>query len=136
MNTNRILLAGLVSGVFAFLAGWLIFGILFKDLMPASMSSVMRSDENMIMWAMVVSNLLWGLLMAYIFVQWANISTWQSGATAGALLGLMITASFDTGYYAMTTLFTLQEVAVDVAINTVWVALIGAFTGWWLGWKK
>ena len=136
MNTNRILLAGLVGGVFAFLFGWLLWGIIFKDMMPAGMASVTRAEADMVMWAMVASNLIWGVLMAYIFVQWANISTWLSGAKAGAILGLLISAAYDMGFFSMTTLFTLQDVALDIALNTFFVAVMGAVIGWWLGWKK
>ncbi len=136
MNTNRILLAGLVGGVFAFLFGWLLWGIIFKDMMPAGMASVTRAEADMVMWAMVASNLIWGVLMAYIFVQWANISTWLSGAKAGAILGLLISAAYDMGFFSMTTLFTLQDVAFDIALNTFFVAVMGAVIGWWLGWKK
>ena len=136
MNTNRILLAGLVAGVFAFFFGWLVFGILFKDMMPAGMGPVMRSEETMVMWAMVASNLIWGIFVAYVFVQWANISTWQTGAMAGAVMGLLISAAFDTGFYSMTTMYTVQDVVIDVAINTFFVAVMGAVTGWWKKKKK
>jgi hypothetical protein len=136
MNINRILLAGLVGGVFAFLAGWLIFGILLKDMMPAGMVSVMRKDEDFVFWAIILSNLFWGITLAYIFVQWANISTWQAGAFAGAVLGFLISASYDFGFYSMTTLYSIQDVLTDIIINTLWVGLIGAVIGWWLGWKK
>ncbi|MBK9735023.1 MAG: hypothetical protein IPO92_08670 [Saprospiraceae bacterium] len=59
--------------------GWLVFGIIFKDAMNVPMEGFMKPESEFVMWAMVVSNLMWGLLMAYIFVQWANISTWMSG---------------------------------------------------------
>ncbi len=135
MNTNKILVAGLIGGVFSFFFGWLLWGIVFKDMMPAGMASVIRPESDMIMWAMVVSNLLWGIFMAYIFVQWANISTWQGGASAGAIMGLLISAAYDTNFYSMTTLFTLQDIALDVALNTFFVATMGAVVGWWLGRK-
>ena len=135
MNTNKILVAGLIGGVFSFFFGWLLWGIVFKDMMPAGMASVIRPESDMIMWAMVVSNLLWGIFMAYIFVQWANISTWQGGASAGAIMGLLISAAYDTNFYSMTTLFTLQDIALDVALNTFFVAVMGAVVGWWLGRK-
>ena len=86
-------------------------------MMPACMASV-GAGAGMIMWAMVASNLLWGVVMAYIFVQWANISTWQSRVTPGTILGLFISAAYDFGFFAMTTLFTLQDVAIYVALNT------------------
>lgn len=135
MNTNKILVAGLIGGVFSFFFGWLVFGILLKDMMPSGMASVMRPEADMIMWAMIVSNLVWGLLMAFIFVQWANISTWMSGAKAGAILGLLIATAYDMNFYAMSTLFTLQDVVMDIVMNTLFVAVMGAVVGWWLGRK-
>jgi len=135
MNTNKILVAGLIGGVFSFFFGWLVFGILLKDMMPSGMASVLRPEADMIMWAMIVSNLVWGLLMAFIFVQWANISTWMSGAKAGAILGLLIATAYDMNFYAMSTLFTLQDVVMDIVMNTLFVAVMGAVVGWWLGRK-
>ncbi len=135
MNTNKILVAGLIGGVFSFFFGWLLFGILLKDMMPSGMASVLRPEADMIMWAMIVSNLVWGLLMAFIFVQWANISTWMSGAKAGAILGLLIATAYDMNFYAMSTLFTLQDVVMDIVMNTLFVAVMGAVVGWWLGRK-
>lgn len=133
MNTQKILIAGVIGGVFAFLAGFVIWGLLLKDVSPSGMANVMRGDENMVWWALVVSNLLWGFLLAYIFVQWANISTLQGGAVAGGLLGFLISAAYNTGMYSMTTLFELKDVLMDIITNTVWTALIGAIIGWWLG---
>jgi hypothetical protein len=135
MNTNKILVAGLIGGVFSFFFGWLIFGFLLKDMMPSGMASVLRPEADMIMWAMIVSNLVWGLLMAFIFVQWASIATWMSGAKAGAILGLLIATAYDMNFYAMSTMFTLQDVVMDIIINTLFVAVMGAVVGWWLGRK-
>lgn len=136
MNTNRILIAGLIGGIFAFFAGWLIFGLLLTDIMPQGMMTMMRKDEDMIFWAMILSNILWAITLAFIFVQWANITTLKAGAIAGAILGFLITSAFDFGLFSMTTLFTLPEVMRDILINTVWVAILGGVIGWWLGWKK
>jgi hypothetical protein len=59
MNTNKILVAGLVGGVFAFFFGWLVFGILFPDLMKIPIDGFMKPETDMVIWAMVISNLLW-----------------------------------------------------------------------------
>ena len=73
--------------------------------------------------------------MAFIFVQWASITTWMSGAKAGAILGLLIATAYDMNFYAMTTMFTLQDVVMDIIMNTLFVAVMGAVVGWWLGRK-
>lgn len=135
MNTNKILVAGLIGGIFAFFFGWLVFGLLFPDLMKIPLEGFMKSEADMVMWAMFVSNLLWGLLMAYIFVQWANISTWMAGAKAGATLGLLISAAYDFGFFAMTNMFTLNSMLIDIVVNTLYVGILGAVVGLWLGRK-
>lgn len=136
MQLTKIFIAGLVGGTFAFLAGWIIFGILLKDIMSEGMNTIMRAEEEMVFWAMILSNVLWATTIAWIFVQWAKITTWQGGAIAGAILGFLITASFDFGFYAMTTMFSITDLIRDITVNTIWVALMGAVIGWWLGWKK
>ncbi len=135
MNTNKILVAGLIGGIFAFFFGWLVFGLLFPDLMKIPLEGFMKPEADMVMWAMFVSNLLWGLLMAYIFVQWANISTWMAGAKAGATLGLLISAAYDFGFFAMTNMFTLNSMLIDIVVNTLYVGILGAVVGLWLGRK-
>lgn len=129
----KILVAGLIGGIFAFFAGWLIYGILLKGWMPSGMAAVQRPETEMVWWAMIASNLLWGIFIAYVFVQWANISTLQGGAVAGAILGFLISAAFDTGLYSMTTLYATADIVKDVAMTTVFTALLGAVVGWWLG---
>jgi uncharacterized membrane protein len=76
-----------------------------------------------------------GILIAYIFVQWANISTWLTGAKAGAILGFLISAAYDFGFFAMTHMFTLNSMAIDIIVNTFYVGIMGAVVGWWLGRK-
>jgi uncharacterized membrane protein len=132
MNTKKILIAGLVGGIAAFFLGWLLFGILLKDMGPDPLPGFMREDADFVMWAMVLSNLFFGILLAYIYVQWANIATWITGAKAGAILGFLIGASYDLSYFAMSNVFTLSSMITDILLTTVWTALIGAIIGWWL----
>jgi hypothetical protein len=135
MNTNKILVAGLVGGVFSFFFGWLVFGIILKDMAPNNIEGLMRADEDFVVWAMVISNLLYGLLFAYIFVEWASISTWMTGGKAGAILGFLIAGSYATSMFAMTNMNTMQSMIIDVVSNTIYSAIVGAVVGWWLGRK-
>ncbi|MBK8517474.1 MAG: hypothetical protein IPL55_14660 [Saprospiraceae bacterium] len=135
MNTNKILVAGLIGGVFSFFFGWLIYGILLADMMPENVPDLNRAEADMIWWAVIVSNLLYGILFAYVFVQWASISTWMGGAKAGAILGFLITASYDTGLFAFTKMHTMQSMIMDIVVGTIFAAIVGAVIGWWLGRK-
>ncbi|HRG43088.1 MAG TPA: hypothetical protein PKY97_01445 [Saprospiraceae bacterium] len=135
MNTQKILIAGIVGGIFSFLLGWVVFGVLLKDMDPGGYASVMRPEEDFVFWSMLLSNICWAVLLSYIFVQWANINTLQGGAMAGAITGFLAIASFDFGMYAMTTLYSLQSLATDIVINIIMGACVGGFIGWWLGWR-
>jgi hypothetical protein len=133
MNFKKIFLVGLFGGIFSFFLGWLLFGIVFKDAMHYEVEGVMKSDTDMVWWAMILSNLLWGWLFAYIFIRWASISTWLAGLKAGAIIGLLFVAALDFGFLSMTNLFTLNGAIVDILINTVYCGIIGAFVGWLSG---
>ncbi len=136
MNTQKILIAGIVGGIFSFLLGFLVFGFLLKDMDPGGFAAILRPEEDFILWSMLLSNIFWALLCSYIFVKWANINTLQGGAVAGAIIGSLAIASVDFGMYATTTLFTLQSVAIDIVINIGMGACVGGFIGWWLGWRS
>ena len=80
MGTNKILISGLVSGIAVFLLGYLFYGVIFMNTMEGmtgTATGVMREMDAMVWWALIVGNLIWGFLLAYIFGMWANISTFM-----------------------------------------------------------
>ncbi len=135
MNVQKILVAGVLGGVFSFFLGWLMWGMLFKDAMPDNVPGLMKAEADMVWWAMILSNLMFGIFLAYIFVQWSSISTWMTGASAGATIGFLLTCSLDLGFFAMSNMHTMNSMLMDIALNTVYFAITGAFMGWWLGRK-
>lgn len=135
MSIKKVSIAGLAGGVVAFFLGWLIYGILLKDFMADHMNtSIMLPDADMVWWAMIVSNLVWGFTLAYIFNRWANISTLSAGLSAGAIICFLISLSYSLSFYAMSTLYTdMTGLAVDIIAGTVMGAVIGAAVGFVLG---
>lgn len=134
MKWTKVLFVGVLTGIFAFFFGWLVFGILIPDSTEYGVEGLMRGDNEMVWWAMIVSNLAWGLLLAYIFVRWANISTWWTGFKAALMIGFLITLSFDTGMYSMTNMFSdLTSLLIDLVLNTVYTGILGALAGWLAG---
>ncbi|MBK6948264.1 MAG: hypothetical protein IPH16_09550 [Haliscomenobacter sp.] len=137
MSTNKILLAGLAGGVVYFLLGWLIYGMVLASFMngqstPEGMA-VMRPDEGMIFWAMIVGNIAGGMLLAVIFGRWANISTWQTGAMAGAVIAGLMAMSYDFLLYGTTNMMTLTGILADIVVYAVMGAIAGAVVALVLG---
>ncbi len=139
MNTNKILLAGLIGGVASFFAGWLIWGILLADFMKANTSAAaqdtMRSENNMVWWALILGNLASGLLLALIFGRWGKISTLATGAKAGAVIGLLVSLYYDMVTYGTANMMTLNGTLANILANAVVFGITGAAAGWYLGRK-
>ena len=136
MNTNKILLAGLIGGAVAFLLGFLAYGLICRDFFESNMGSatgVMRGDDEMLWVPMIIGHLAWGLLFALIYGRWANISTFATGAKAGAAIGLLVGLAFDMIQLGSTHMSNLTGALADVAILTVISAVIGGVVGWFLG---
>jgi hypothetical protein len=127
MNTNKILVGGIVGGVAFFFLGWLIYGILLAGYMAANGNTcIMRPMDQMIWWALILSNLMWGFLLAVIF-NWSKTNGWMEGAKKAAIFGLLIGLSIDLGYYAMSTMYlNMTAIVVDVIASVVMTTIGGA----------
>ena len=98
MKSNKILIGGLLGGLTSFLLGWILYGVIFRDTMTSPIAGLMKSDADMVWWALILSSLFQGLLISYIFGRWANITTAMGGASAGA--GMTETARAASGCWA------------------------------------
>ncbi len=136
MKSNNILIGGLIGGVTSFLLGWIIYGVLLKDAMTSPVSGLMKPETDMVWWAMIGSCLAQGFLLSYIFGRWANITTAVGGASAGATLGILMALYYDLGFYAMSNMFTMQTMLMDIVMSGVMMGAVGAVVGWWLGRSK
>lgn len=137
MNSNKIIISGIAGGVAYFLLGWLIYGIVLSDFMAANGNQcIMRPMEQMIWWAMIVSNIAGGLLLAFI-LSWANCSSVASGVRIGAIIGLLLGISIDLSFYSMSTLYlNMTGVIVDIAVTVFMMAAIAAVVAWVMGMGK
>lgn len=131
MNTNKILLGGILGGITFFILGWLIYGIALADYMAAhSNTSVNRPMEEMIWWAMILSNLISGFLMAFI-LSWSGTSNFVGGLKIGAIVGLLFGLSIDLSFYAMTTMFSdMNSLFIDIVVYSVMTALASGVIAW------
>jgi hypothetical protein len=134
MKTQKILIGTLVAGVAMLFLGWLIYGKLLADYMHENCdSSSARPMEQMVWWAMIASNLVWGLLLALI-LNWSGSNGAMSGAKTGVIVGFLAALGFDLGMYSMTTMFTNHNVIiVDSLAYAVLFAVSGLLAGWIMG---
>ena len=137
MKTNKILVGGITGGVALFLLGWVIYGILLMDYSTANYNQCMnRPMQEMIWWSMIVSNLALGFLLATIF-SWSNTTGFMAGAKTAGIIGLLLSASMDFGYYSMTTMYVNPSVIiVDIIAYTIYLAIAGAIVAWAMGMVK
>jgi len=136
MSNNKILVAGIIGAVTYFILGFLVYDLALSGFYGEHMvKTCMRGDEETVWWAMIVSHLAWGIFIALIYGRWASISTFATGAKAGAVIGALVSLAINLGQYAMFTNMDLTIALTDVVVGAVLTAIIGGVVGWWLGRK-
>jgi hypothetical protein len=137
MNSKNFMTAGIAGGVVCFFLGWLVYGILLADYMtsnaPAQMAGMMRSEADMVWWALILGNLLSAFLLSYIFTRVGHVNTPAAGAKTGALIGLFMAGSFDLTMYGTMNMMTMNCVWVDILASTTIMAIVGAVVAWVVG---
>ena len=132
MKIDKLLLSTLAGGVAYFLLGWLLYGVVFMGFFEAhSTTNVMK--EPMAWWALIVGNLLWAFFLAYVFSRWAGISTFATGLQAGAIIGLLVSLSFDLSIFGTSEMMDLTGTLVDPIVNAIMTGITGGVVGWVLG---
>lgn len=136
MNT-KVLLAAIAGAITIFLTGWVLYGMALKGFYDANTleaaKSLMRGDEDMMLWAIFVGGLAQSILLAIVFNHWANISTFKSGAIAGAWLFFLMGLAFNMYMYGSMNAWTLTSVLVDPIVGAVQGAIAGGVIAWVLG---
>jgi hypothetical protein len=127
MKTKKILLGGIAGGITFFLLGWVVYGMLLMDYNSANTNqTVNRPMEEMVFWAMLLSNLALGFLVSFGF-NWSNSSGLMAGLRIGGIIGLLVSLSIDLSFYAMTTMFpSITPLIVDVLVYTALTAVTGS----------
>ncbi|MCX6239763.1 MAG: hypothetical protein NTY07_19830 [Bacteroidia bacterium] len=125
MKTSKILLGGIAGAVTFFILGWLIYGVLLIDYMTTNYNQcAARPMEDMIWWAMILSNLAFGFLLSIVF-SWSNTKGMMAGAKVAGVIGLLLSLSFDFSIYSMSNVFfNLITVFVDIIAYTI-MSVIG-----------
>lgn len=134
MNTKKFLLGTLIGGVVFFLLGWLFYGVLFMDFMVQHSAPGMGKEPDFPF--LILANLAAAALLSFIFLKWASISTFSSGATAGLIIGFLTALNWDLAIYATTNMGDLTLVLMDILIVSVMSAISGGVIGMVIGMGK
>lgn len=132
---TRVLVAALVGGIAMTLLGWLIFGMLMDAYYKAHMVNYPGLVNDPPIWIpLILFNLAFAWLIAFVFDYWAGIRTFIGGLKGGALIILPIAIGIDMQYMAFMNLYTgYTLLAVDVVLSTILGAIVGGIIGFTLG---
>jgi hypothetical protein len=136
MDTKKFLTGTLVGGIAFFFLGYLAYGValagFFSEHYGVGASS-MKAMEEIVWWALIAGNLASGALLSYIFLKWANISSFASGASAAATIGFFMALSMDLIRFATAGTFDLTASLTNVVVVTLMNAIAGGIIGAALG---
>lgn len=131
----KILRGTVLGGIAFFFLGWLVWGILLMDFSMNNYDvSIYRPENEMVWWALILSNLALALMLTLI-LKWANVKKLVDGLKIGAIIGLLFALNIDLGYYSMTTIIlSITAIVVDVLVYTLLTAITAMIIV--LGWGK
>ena len=116
MNTKSFFLSGIVGTIVCFLLGFLFYGLIFADLHTED------TDPDILF--IFLGCLFYAFTFALIFSRWAHITTFNSGAKAGFLIGLLW--SLSVNFFMSSSEGVLDSnFAIMIAIDAVSAAIMG-----------
>ena len=134
MDIKKFSIGTVAGGVAYFLLGYLIYGVLLAKFFAGNMGSATGVEKLPIDFiSLFIGNLAGAALLSYIFTRWAGIKTFMTGAKAGAVIGLLMTLTFDLIMLGTTNIQNFNSVIVDVLASTLMTAIVGGVIGLVLG---
>jgi len=127
---KKFLLAGLGSGVAAFFIGWFIWGILLMKFSEANTTvypGLVKEDMNF--FVILLSNLVWGYTLTWIYANFSGRKSVMGGALTGLTIGLLFASMLNLSFMAFWNLYTPAFMFVDVIANGVYSGILGAIIG-------
>lgn len=134
MNLQKYLLGTLVGAVVSFIVAGALYGMLLKDFFAshAGAQNVMKPEPDVVM--VGIGHIFLGLLLTVILGRWAGIKTFSSGAQAGAIIGALISLTFNFTMLGTTYQFDgIGTALIDSIVSVILVGVAGGAVGWTLG---
>ena len=126
---SKFVVNTLVGAVAFFFLGYLIYELALGDVL----SGYMDASAEPVMWALTVSQLGLGALMATV-IGAGSARDFASGAKAGFMLGLMYSVAVMFDLLGTQDIFSSTMGAVwATLLESVRFALAGSIVAWWMG---
>jgi hypothetical protein len=122
----KILRGTIFGGIFYFLCGWLVYGVLLMNFYTAHSNQCLTKPQGeMIWWAMIISTLLAALFLTLI-LNWAKAGKVTDGLIKGAIFGALFASMNDFSFWAMTTMYSgFVIIIIDIVVSAIVFGLTG-----------
>lgn len=122
----KILRGTVFGGIFYFLLGWLVYGILLMNWFTTHSNQCLNKPQGeMVWWAMIISTLLSALFLTLI-LDWSRAGRVPDGLIKGAIFGALFTAVYDFSFWSMTTMYSsFIPIIVNIAVSAIVFGLTG-----------
>jgi hypothetical protein len=125
----KLLISTIVSAIVLYFLGWLNYAVIFAKYTNEMM--VMRSPEDMKMWAIIVGTILQALFLSWIYTKvYKGESPFKEGFLYGFLLSILVYVPYIFFYWASYPIrYTLViadgiSMGIRVTIATIIIGLI------------
>jgi hypothetical protein len=122
----KILRGTIFGGIFYFLLGWLVYGILLMNYFTANSNQCLTKPQGeMVWWAMIVSTLLTALFLTLV-LNWSKAGKVTDGLIKGAIFGALFAAMNDFSFWSMTTMYSsFVPIIADIVVSGIVFGLTG-----------
>lgn len=131
----RMLASTIAGAMVMFLGGWVIWGILlksyFEGTMTATAKSVMNADPAFV--PLIVAQVVFAALFAFIFDYWASISTFVGGLKGGAILMFAMVLGWDLQMSAFFKDMHVGSPYIPMIVDVIAATVLGAISGGVIG---
>src|SRR2546428_8571757 len=117
--SNRFFLAAITGAIIAFLGGWLIFGIIFKNYYSSHINEIARvivREEPKVV-AIAISNIAWALLLTFV-LQRTGSTNFAKGFIMSLWVSFLIALIFDFSVYAFWNIYEIKFLVMDLVITS------------------
>lgn len=130
---RKFIIAAVIGAIAFFILAWLIFGTLMIDFYLSNVIPYQGLIKDPpVIWSLFLHGLSVATLLSFIFYK-MGVTTFAKGFLLALWVGFLITLFFYTFIYASLNLYTVKRIVVDLVVNSVFIAIVGAITAKCLG---